>query len=337
MKWSLRQYLIAFNMVPGIGGRRLLGLKNHFGSLDKAWHAPWNQLTQVEGMGPKTVQSFCAIRSSVCPRAEEAWARGYGAQIITLCDENYPDYLRRLVVPPPVLYVQGALPEKPGIAVVGTRKPSRIGVAQARQFTAGIVEGGETVISGLARGIDYVSHELVVRMGGKGVAVLGSNIGKLYPSEHRGLAEKIAEDGAVVSEFSSRCSTVPGNFPRRNRIIAGCSRGVLVVQAGAKSGAIRTADWALEMGLDVWSIPGEISDPLREGNHNLIKQGAYLVSGPEDLIQSIPQRRLSISPSLETLYKAGHHANEIAATLNLPIPEVLAEISRLQVVAGKRI
>ena len=112
------------------------------------------------------------------------------------------------------------------------------------------------------------------------MAVLGSNLRTVYPAEHRGLAERIAEQGAVVSEFSSRCPTVPGNFPRRNRIIAGLSRGVLVVQAGVNSGALRTADWALELGLDVWAIPGEISDPLREGCHRLIKQGAQLVTDP---------------------------------------------------------
>ncbi|HBG00251.1 MAG TPA: DNA-protecting protein DprA, partial [Firmicutes bacterium] len=110
------------------------------------------------------------------------------------------------------------------------------------------------------------------------VAVLGSNIGHVYPAEHKTLARQIAQSGAVITEFSSRCPTVPGNFPRRNRVIAGCSRGVLVVQAGEKSGSIHTADWALELGIDVWAIPGEISDPLREGTHRLIKQGAHLVS-----------------------------------------------------------
>jgi DNA processing protein len=343
VKWSSRQYLIAFNMVPGIGGRRLVAIRNHFGSLEAAWNARREDLMKVEGIGPKTADRFCALRPNLSPRDEEAWARGLGAQIITLSDQEYPTYLRRLVVPPPVLYVLGKLPEKPGIAVVGTRKPSRVGIAQARQFSAYLASKGIPVVSGLARGIDYFAHEQVVQMGGDAVAVLGSNLGNLYPSEHRVLAKKIAEQGALITEFSSHCSTVPGNFPRRNRVIAGCSRGVLVVQAGAKSGAIHTADWALEMGLDVWAIPGEISDPLRQGTHRLIKQGAALVSEPADLLDSTEavagplSEGITSRSSLEELFEAGLHANAIAAALDRPIQEVLAEISLFQLQRGSGI
>ena len=340
MKWSSRQYLIAFNMVPGIGGRRLVSIKNHFGSLEEAWNASREDLMKVEGVGPQTAERLCSLRPNLSPRAEEAWARSLGAEILTLSDQEYPAYLRRLVVPPPVLYVQGTLPERPGIAVVGTRKPSRIGIAQARQFSAYLVSKGIPVVSGLARGIDFFAHEQVVQMGGEAVAVLGSNLGNLYPSEHRVLAKKIAEHGALITEFSSRCSTLPGNFPRRNRVIAGCASGVLVVQAGAKSGAIHTADWALEMGLDVWAIPGEISDPLRHGTHRLIKQGAALVSDPADLFEgseaevSHLREGTTSRSSLEELFKAGLHANEIAAALDRPIREILAEISLCQLQRG---
>ncbi|HHT91130.1 MAG TPA: DNA-protecting protein DprA, partial [Firmicutes bacterium] len=306
MKWSPRQYLIAFNMIPGIGGRRLLAIHDHFGSLERAWQAPGEELQRIEGIGPKTAESVCALRASICPEVEERWAQGLGAEVITLRDNSYPHYLRRLAVPPPVLYVLGQLPAETGVAVVGTRKPSRIGIAQAQQFSAHLVRQGLAVISGLARGIDYFAHEQVVQMQGRTVAVLGSNIGQVYPSEHRKLARQIAQKGAVISEFSSRCPTVPGNFPRRNRVIAGCSKGVLVVQAGAKSGSIHTADWALELGIDVWSIPGEISDPLRAGNHRLIKQGAYLASSPEDVERSLQREPVTEKVGVEELYQAGH-------------------------------
>ncbi len=330
MKWSSRQYLIAFNMVSGIGGRRLQAIERHFGTLEEGWHASKEDLVKVEGIGSKTAQSFCAMRPLLSPLEEEVWAKRREAQIITLYDDEYPGYLRRLAVPPPVVYVVGKLPEEPGIAVVGTRRPSKSGIAQARQFASHLVHQGHTVISGLARGIDYFAHDETIKLGGRTVAVLGSNIANLYPGEHRALAKKITENGALVTEFSSRCSTLPGNFPRRNRIIAGCSHGVLVVQAGQKSGSIRTADWALELGIDVWAIPGEISDPLREGTHNLIKQGAYLVTHPKELLENTSQEALVKSPCLEGLYKAGYHANEIAATLQKPIHEVLAQISLLQ-------
>lgn len=331
MGWNPRQYLIAFNMVPGIGGRRLVALEQHFGSLAAAWHAPYGALTQVRGIGPKLAAQFCQLRPSLCPRQEEEWAAGLGAKILTLYDDHYPPYLRRLAVPPPVLYVQGTLPPEPGVAVVGTRRPSRAGLAQARFFTEEIVLRGEAVISGLARGIDCAAHQRALELGGTTVAVLGSNLQAIYPAEHRHLAQAIARQGAVVSEFSSRCPTVPGNFPRRNRIIAGFARGVLVVQAGARSGALRTADWALELGLDVWSIPGEISDPLREGNHLLIKQGAQLVTAPSELFTAGLGGAKPHPSTLEQLFAAGRSANEVAALLKKPIQEVLAELSRLQV------
>lgn len=331
MNWTDRQYLIAFNMIPGIGGIRLRALCQHFGSLREAWRAPTKMLNQITGIGPKTASAVAAARREVCPNAEEDWTRNLGARIVTLADGDYPDGLRRLAVPPPVLYVQGRLPENSGIAVVGTRRPSRSGVAQARLFSGAIASRGYTVISGLARGIDSHAHLEALRAGGKTVAVLGSNLAAIYPGEHRALAEKITHNGAVVSEFSSRCSTVPGNFPRRNRIIAGLSQGVLVIQAGAKSGTISTADWALEMGLEVWAVPGEISDPLRTGCHNLIKQGAFLVTEPGDLWGHEPAASSTVVLDVAQMHAAGRSANEIAAALGLPIAEVLAQITVLQV------
>ncbi|WP_461363037.1 DNA-processing protein DprA [Candidatus Darwinibacter acetoxidans] len=335
MHWSPRHYLIALNMVSGIGGRRLIALQEHFGSLAAAWHAPFSALAEVKGMGPNTAQRFCEERLEICPLEEEKWAARLGARVVTLYDGEYPEYLKRLAVPPPVLYIMGKLPEEPGIAVVGTRKPSRVGVAQARHFTAELVRRGEAVISGLARGIDRCAHEQALELGGQTVAVLGSNLGQIYPAEHRGLVQRIKEQGAVVSEFSSRCPTVPGNFPRRTRIIAGFSRGVLVVQAGANSGALRTADWALEMGLEVWSIPGEISDPLREGNHKLIKQGAALVTSPAELFAGELPEREGVPTSIGELFSAGCTPNEISARLGKPIQEVLVQISRLEVGGGR--
>lgn len=168
-------------------------------------------------------------------------------------------------------------------------------------------------------------------MGGKTIAVLGSNLANLYPAEHRALVEKIKEQGAVITEFSSRCPTVPGNFPRRNRLLAGLSKGVLVVQAGERSGSIITADWALEQGLDVWAIPGEISDPLRRGCHTLIQQGAFLVTQPDDLMQGQSSILSGEGQDLLQLYEAGYHANEIAATLQRPVSEILAEITLLEI------
>lgn len=335
MKWSSREYLIALNMVPGIGGRRLQALHEFFGSYEKAWQAKPEMLLRVPGFGGKTVKQFVSSRRDICPKVEEQWARALQAEVITLEDQEYPDYLRRLIVPPPVLYVQGQLPQNPGIAIVGTRRPSRVGIVQTRDFTNHLVQRKQIIISGLARGIDYFAHETTLARGGITVGVLGSNIGNIYPSEHRGLVQQITAKGAVVSEFSSRCSTVPGNFPRRNRLIAGFSRGVLVVQAGERSGALGTADWALELGLDVWAIPGEISDPLRKGTNKLIRQGAHLVVSPTDLgVDELPHTG-NDSP-VARLFAEGLAVNQIALQLNLPVEEIMAEISLLQVTGSRK-
>ncbi|NLJ80628.1 MAG: DNA-protecting protein DprA [Firmicutes bacterium] len=284
MKGNSRQYLIAFNMISGIGGRRLLALQKSFGSLGAAWRASRQALLKVPGIGTKLAANICGQRSSICPYQEERWAQSLGAEIVTLADPNYPRVLERLAVPPPVLYVRGSLPQKKGIAVVGSRRPSLSGVEEVRKFTRALARQGIAIISGMARGIDFHAHQSALNAAGYTAAVLGSNLGSLYPAEHSALAEKIAESGAVLTEFSSRCPTVPGNFPRRNRIIAGLSQAVLVVQASRKSGAINTANWALELGLDVWAIPGDISDPLRQGTNNLIKEGAFPATEVDDLL-----------------------------------------------------
>ncbi|HHY10887.1 MAG TPA: DNA-protecting protein DprA [Firmicutes bacterium] len=287
MKRSSREYLIAFNMVSGIGGRRLFSLKKHFGSLEKAWRAPLPALLKVPGIGRKTAAHFCKTRGKICPTAEEAWAKREGARIITIGEAGYPKFLERLFVPPPVLYCRGSLPRRAGIAVVGTRKPSQAGIRQAYDFSSALAKNNLPIISGLARGIDSYAHRGALAAGGITAAVLGSNIGDIYPPEHRALADKIAQRGAVISEFSSRCRIMPGNFLRRNRIIAGLARAVLVVQAGERSGAVNTANWGLELGLDIWAIPGEISDPRRRGTNNLIKQGAFLAESAADLMKNL--------------------------------------------------
>lgn len=326
MKWSSRECLIALNMIPGIGGRRLQSLLKHFGSFQKCWQASSRELLRVPGFGRKTVSQFVNNRGEICPFKEQYWAQSHQAEIVTIVDQEYPEYLHRLVVPPPVLYVKGRLPQKPGIAIVGTRRPSQVGIVQTRKFTTALVQQGEVIVSGLARGIDYIAHESTLQGGGVTVAILGSNIENIYPREHDKLVQQIAQQGAVVSEFSSRCPTVPGNFPRRNRIIAGFSRGVLVVQAGERSGALGTSDWALELGLEVWAIPGEISDPLRKGTNRLIKQGAHLVVCPTDLGVRNEQHSANNSPVTE-LAKEGLTVNEIALRLKLSVEQVMAEIA----------
>lgn len=326
-----RSYIIAFNMIQGIGGRRLAALLEHFGSLERAWHASYQELVQIPGMGRKTAQQVVEQRKLVDPIREERWASRYGGRIVTVVDEEYPSPLRALTHPPPVLYIMGQLPGEIGIAVVGTRRPSASGLIQARVFSEAFVRRGFAVVSGLARGIDQAAHTAALQAGGKTVAVLGSHIGQIYPADHRGLAERIAQRGAVVSEFASTHPTMPGNFPRRNRIIAGLSERILVVQAGRKSGALNTAHWAAEYGKDVWAIPGEISDPLRQGTNFLIQQGAGLAADPSDVLLGLGRLQTgSEDDEVKRLYRQGASPDQISALLNMPVAAVLARITELE-------
>ncbi len=329
-----REFLIAFNMVNGIGPRRIAALVKMFGNLEKAWVAPYAELLKTPGIGPGLAQKIVEQRRQIDPVKEENWASTLGGRIVTLVDKAYPQLLRNLPLAPPVLYIVGSLPIEPGIAVVGTRRPSRQGLRQARLFSREFVRRGCCVISGLARGIDHEAHTAALSMGGKTTAVLGSNIGSIYPKEHVGLARRIAENGALVSEFASTHRTVPGNFPRRNRLIAALAQRVLVVEAGIKSGAINTADWAAELGKDVWAIPGNITDPLHGGTNRLIQQGAGLAMEPSDVLlglitDEMDSKEGTSDPIAELFYK-GASPDEISAQLNLPITTVLTKITELE-------
>lgn len=334
-----RLYIIAFNMVQGIGGLRLRALAEHFGGLDKAWEANLKDLRQTPGIGEKIAQQLLTQREKVDPVREEEWARKQGGRIVTIVDQNYPQELRSLAVPPPVLYIVGHAPRKHCIGVVGTRRPSPAGQRQAWVFSQEFARRGFAVVSGLARGIDKQAHLAALRAGGETVAVLGSHIGSIYPAEHRGLAEQIAKQGALVSEFASTHPTVPGNFPRRNRIIAGLSQRLLVVEASLKSGALNTADWAAECGKDVWAIPGAIADPLREGTNRLIQQGAGLAADPSDVLLGLDEVSEASGEHLDELAKLYHRGaspDEISALLRIPISHVLARLTDLELASKDR-
>jgi DNA processing protein len=211
--------------------------------------------------------------------------------IVTLEDADYPQALRWIPEPPPVLYVWGTLqPEDSlALAVVGSRKPSPYGQAAAQRLSAALAQSGFTVVSGLARGIDSLAHQAVLHTGGRTIAVLGSGINVIYPPEHRRLYEAISRQGAVVSEFAFDTKPDRWNFPRRNRIISGLTLGTLVVEASEQSGSLHTARHALEQGREVFAVPGRIDVPSSRGTNNLIKRGAKLVEGIEDILDELPE------------------------------------------------
>ncbi len=207
-----------------------------------------------------------------------------GISIITVEDSGYPESLRGISTPPPVLYCRGKLhSEVKGISVIGTRKPSEYGKMMAEKFSCQIADRRIAVISGMARGIDTIAHKSALRKNGYTIAVLGCGIDRVYPPENRKLYESICERGAVISEFPIGTPPHKMNFPRRNRIVSGISRATLVIEAGEKSGTLITVRFALEQGRDVFAIPGSIISSTSKGTNGLIKSGATLVDSFDDI------------------------------------------------------
>lgn len=219
-----------------------------------------------------------------------AWSdRTNNHHIMTLLDEDYPPFLKQIHSPPPVLFVRGerSLLSQPQIAIVGSRNASIEGRKNAHDFAADLARNGFTITSGLALGVDGQAHDGALKVKGNTIAVLGSGLDNIYPARHKNLAARIAESGALVSEFWPHGAPKPENFPRRNRIISGLSLGVLVVEAAIKSGSLITAKYALEQGREVFALPSSIHNPCARGGNTLIKQGASLVQSTEEILQEL--------------------------------------------------
>jgi DNA processing protein len=230
------------------------------------------------------------------PRLEAAWQwlhasnnPGETRDVIVIGDPRYPQALLETADPPLLIYVRGRLEllSKPALAIVGSRNPTPQGLENARAFAAHLAQAGWSIVSGLALGIDGAAHEGALEAGGTTVAVVGTGLDRIYPARHRGLAQRIAAQGVLVSEFAIGTPALPPNFPIRNRIIAGLTRGTLVVEAALNSGSLITARMANEAGRDVFAIPGSIHSPQSRGCHLLIKQGAKLVDRASDILEEL--------------------------------------------------
>jgi DNA processing protein len=217
------------------------------------------------------------------------WLQDPANQIVTLADDVYPRLLLEITDPPPLLYVKGnaSLLNTTSLAVVGSRSASQQGRITAQAFSQELSDGGFTIISGLALGIDAAAHAGGLEGSSSSVAVVGTGLDIVYPARNRDLAHKLAEKGALISEFPLGTPALAANFPRRNRLISGLSRGCLVVEAALKSGSLITARYALEQGREVFAIPGSIHSPVSKGCHFLIKQGAKLVESSQDILEEL--------------------------------------------------
>lgn len=289
-----RAWWLALHLVPGVGRITFKKLVAYFGHPREVMRATTGQLLRVSGIGPKLTHAITTFQTAVEVERELRAADAAECQIITQEAAGYPTLLKAIEDPPPVLYVKGDVEDlgAPGIAMVGSRRPSTYGHVIADQLAQGLIAAGVTVVSGLARGIDSVVHLKTLEHGGRTLAVLGSGLSHIYPPENRPLAERISRQGALVSEFSMRTKPERLNFPLRNRIISGLSLGTVVVEAGERSGALITAQWALEQGREVFAVPGNVTAPTSRGTNRLIKMGAKLVEGVEDILEEFPQYAL---------------------------------------------
>lgn len=286
-----RLLTIGLNTLPGLRAAAYHAALARFGSAADLLDAPAGALTGIRGLGPETAAALAQLDAARTGEAEERRAREIGVSILTLADPGYPELLRRIADPPPVLYCRGTLaPEdRNAIAVVGSRRATAYGRTATERLCRDLASCGVTVVSGMARGIDGWAHRAALAGGGRTIAVLGAGLDRIYPPEHRGLAGEIARQGAVLSEFPLGLAPEKWHFPLRNRVISGLSRGVIVVEAAAASGALITVDQALEQAREVFAVPGPITSPASAGTNRLIQQGAKLVEDVRDVLEEFPE------------------------------------------------
>ncbi|MFA6036542.1 MAG: DNA-processing protein DprA [Legionellales bacterium] len=282
---DLKHYL-AICHIPQIGSKRLACLLNNFSSIDAIFGS---NIKELMGLGFSQALAQAILKPGY-KRAEQdlAWLEGASNRhILTLLDPEYPRQLQEIAAKPSVLYAQGCLGllNTPQIAIVGSRNPSASGLMNTQVLTTQLSQCGYTITSGLALGIDAKAHQAALNVCGATIAVLGTGLNQIYPRRHEKLAAQISEQGLLISEFSVNTSAQAENFPRRNRIISGLSLGVLVIEAALKSGSLITARYAIEQNREVFAIPGAIHNPLAQGCHALIRQGAKLVETVTDIIE----------------------------------------------------
>ncbi|MBA2689613.1 MAG: DNA-protecting protein DprA [Burkholderiales bacterium] len=278
---------IALSLVPGLGGETYRRLLQRFGLPAHILAADYSDL--VEHVSPAVASGIGDCLGSEALKRAGAWLAIPGNQLLTLADSDYPPQLLEISDPPPLLYLKGRreLLAAPSLAVVGSRNATPQGVSNAEAFSRSLSDAGLTIISGLALGIDAAAHRGGLAGRGGSIAVIGTGLDIIYPARNKEIALRLAETGAIVTEFPLGTPAIAANFPRRNRLISGLARGCLVVEATLKSGSLITARLAAEQGREVFAIPGSIHSPLSKGCHSLIKQGAKLVDCAADILDEL--------------------------------------------------
>ncbi len=291
------KYLVALSHFPKFGPARLRKIKNYFSSWEKAFLSNSNELIKA-GIEENVSYEFCATKEKINPDEIMEKMEKENIKVAVLADEFYPPLLKEIYNPPQLIYYKGELSKDSelNLAVVGSRKFTSYGQMAVEKIISELANNNLTIVSGLALGIDSLAHDATLKINGRTIAVLGSGLDRqnIYPFSNRYLAEKIINSGgALISEFSPGTPPLKHHFPQRNRLISGISLGVLVIEAGEKSGALITANFALEQNREVFAVPGNIFSQVSAGTNNLIKKGAHVVINASDILESFNLAQIS--------------------------------------------
>jgi DNA processing protein len=340
-----RKYWVGFNIVPSIGPAKVRALLDRFGDLETAWHAEVSAL-RAAGLDRRALDNLVRMRSTLDLDAKVDEIEQLGLTTLTWEDPDYPSLLREIYAPPPLIYVRGELraDDEWAVGVVGTRRATAYGRHMARTLGGDLARNGVTVVSGLARGIDGESHRAALEAGGRTIAVMGCGLDRVYPPEHRNLAHQIAENGALISDYPVGTRPEARNFPPRNRLISGLSLGVLVVEAGARSGALITVDFALDQGREVFAVPGNVMSRSSAGTNRLIQNGAKMVLRLEDILEELNLTMIAQHTEVRAAVPADEteaqllalvtddptHVDEICRESELPIQQVSSTLAMME-------
>lgn len=339
-------------LVAGVGPKTRRHLLEHFGSSRAVLAAAPSELRAVQGVGPKIARQIVQAHQEVDIDSLLGVCGEHAVSILTDTDPAYPRNLSDIPDPPAVLFVRGQINplDALSVAIVGTRHATAYGLAQAERLAFSLAKAGLTVVSGLARGIDAAAHRGAILAGGRTLAVLGSGVLNIYPPEHCGLADEVLAHGALVSEQEPQAAPLGGTFPQRNRVISGMTLGVIVVEAGHRSGALITAEHAMEQNREVFAVPGRIDSRTSHGCHQLLRDGATLVESADDvlaqlgpLVEAVPHpdgppvhhpAELQLNDlEKEVLGAIGSEAtsvDQILAACSLPVQRVVATLTVLE-------
>lgn len=345
-------YWISFSKINGLGPVKLYGIFKYFNSIKDAWNASPEEFLNIDNINQNNVEQIREAKLNINPIKEADLLIKENIKAITLVDEDYPFMLKQMHDPPFVLYYKGIFDKEKlnkCIGMVGTRKPSYSGKKIAYKISFELAQSNITIVSGLALGVDTESHKGALKAdNGYTIAVLGSGVDHIYPSSNKNLYYEIIEKGMIISEYPPETLPDSWRFPARNRIISGLSNGVVIVEAAEKSGALITADFALEQGKEVFAIPGDLNNPMSKGPNNLIKQGASIVTDISDIISNFNWNNkqeninkeenidiLNLTDSEKIIYMSmdnnPQHIDILIDKIQLPLSEISSNLIMLEI------